>query len=88
MPRRSFSLKVEITEGAIRVMSQGRRLTLTGVAPPPDAEDAPDFLIRMDDIEFWDAPDAAEEIAVEDIQRILDAIETECDHHGLSVAFE
>ena len=87
MSRRGPSLKVEITEGAIRVTSRGRTLTLQACAPPPDADDAPDFLIRLDDIEFWDGLDA-EEIAIEDLQRILDAIENECEHHGLSVAFE
>ena len=88
MGRRGASLKVEITEGAIRVTSRGRRLTLKAVAPPPAAESAPDFLIHLDDIEFWDAPDAAEEIAIEDLQQILDAIEAECDNHSLSVEFE
>ena len=88
MGRRGPPLKVEITEGAIRVTSRGRSLTLRTAASPPDAEDAPDFLIQLDDIEFWDAPDASEEIAIEDLQRILDAIEAECDNHGLSVEFE
>ena len=88
MGRRGSSLKVEITEGAIRVTSGGRCLTLKAAASPPDAEDSPDFLIHLDDIEFWDIPDADQEIVVEDLQRILDAIENECEHHGLSVEFE
>ena len=88
MGRRGPPLKVEITEGAIRVTSRARQLTLRAVAPPPDAENAPDFLIHLDDIEFWDAPDDAEEISIDDLQRILDAIEAECDNHGLSVEFE
>lgn len=88
MGRRAPALKVDITEGAIRVTSHGRVLTVRPAARPPDAEDAPDFLIEMDDIAFWDEPDAAQEITVEELQRILDAIETECEHHGLSVEFE
>ena len=88
MGRRSPPLKVEITEGAIRVTSRTRRLTLRPAPSPPDAENAPDFIIHLDDIEFWDAPDDTEEIAIDDLQRILDAIEVECDNHGLSVEFE
>ena len=61
MGRRGPPLKVEITEGAIRVTCRARQLTLRAVAPPPDAENAPDFLIHLDDIEFWDAPDDTEE---------------------------
>jgi hypothetical protein len=88
MARRSPALTVEITEGAIRVKSRGRLLTLVAAASPPDAEDAPDFLVMLDDIAFWDAPHSDEEIEIDDLQRILDAIETECDNHGLSVEFE
>lgn len=88
MAGRGSSLKVEITEGAIRIAQGERRLTLTASAPPPDAENSPDFLIRLDDIEFWDAPDATLEIPIDDLQKILDAIEKECDAHGLSIAFE
>ncbi len=88
MGRRGPALKVEITEGAIRVTSRGRSLTLRPSAPPPDADEAPDFIIRLDDIEFWDAPDAAEEIAIEEISAICEAIEKECDAHGLSVEFD
>ena len=39
-------------------------------------------------MEFWEAPDAAEEIAIDDLQGICDAIEKECDAHGLSVEFD
>ena len=88
MRRRVSALKIEITEGAIRVTSRGRLLTLRPAAPPPDADATPDFIIRLDDMEFWEAPDAAEEIAIEDLQSICDAIEKECDAHGLSVEFD
>ncbi len=81
-------VRVEITEGAIRVAKGDRRLTLVPAAPPPDAEDKTDFLIELDDIGCWDAPHEAEEVAIDDLQLILDAIEAQCDTHGLSVAFE
>jgi hypothetical protein len=88
MARRAPALTVEITEGAIRVRHRGRCLTLVGAASPPDADGAPDFLILLDDIAYWDAPYAGEEVEIDDLQRILDAIEAECGNHGLSVEFE
>jgi hypothetical protein len=81
-------LTVELTEGAIRVRRGKRTLTVTPAPPPPDADDAPDFIIHLDDIETWDAPDNDLEIEVAELQMILHAVEAECDRHGLSVEFE
>jgi hypothetical protein len=53
---RSHIFAVEVTEGAIRVRRGARVLTITPTPPPPDAGDAPDFIIHLDDIETWDAP--------------------------------
>ena len=88
MARRKPLIEVEITEGAIRVRHAGRSLTIAATAPPPDAEDSPDFILRLDDIEHWDAPHDETEIEVEELQLVLSAIEDECDRHGLSVEFD
>jgi hypothetical protein len=88
MARRKPAIEVEITEGAIRVRHAGRTLTVRASAPPPDAEDAPDFLIQLDDIEHWDNPHEDVEIEVEELQLVLGAIEDECERHGLSVEFD
>ncbi|MBV9522118.1 MAG: hypothetical protein JO010_04965 [Alphaproteobacteria bacterium] len=85
---RSRFLEVEVTEGAIRVRQGGRVLTIAPTPPPPDAVDAPDFLIHLDEIETWDAPDNEVEIEVAELQMILRTVEEECDRHGLSVEFE
>ncbi|MBV8850730.1 MAG: hypothetical protein JOZ16_14230 [Methylobacteriaceae bacterium] len=85
---RSRFLEVEVTEGAIRVRRGGRVLTITPAAPPPDAGEAPDFIIHLDDIETWDAPDNDVAIEVAELQLILRAVEEECERHGLSVEFE
>ena len=85
---RSRFLEVDVTEGAIRVRQGGRMLTITPTPPPPAAGDAPDFIIHLDDIETWDAPDNEVEIEVAELQMILRAVEEECDRHGLSVEFE
>jgi hypothetical protein len=81
-------LDVDLTEGAIRVRQGSRVLTITPTPPPPAAEDAPDFLIHLDDIETWDAPDNEVEIEVAELQMILHAVEAECERHGLSIEFE
>jgi hypothetical protein len=85
---RSRYLNVELTEGAIRVRSRDRTLTIRPAPPPPAAEDAPDFLIHLDDIETWDAPDNEVAIEVAELQMILHAVEAECERHGLSIEFE
>lgn len=86
MSRARF-LEVELTEGAIRVRQGKRSLTITPTPPPPDAEDAPDFIVHLDDITTWDAPDELE-IEIPELQLILSAVEAECEKHGLSVEFE
>jgi hypothetical protein len=85
---RSHIFAVEVTEGAIRVRRGARVLTITPTPPPPDAGDAPDFIIHLDDIETWDAPANEVEIEVAELHIILRAIEEECERHGLSVEFE
>jgi hypothetical protein len=85
---RSRYLSVELTEGAIRVRLGKRMLTITPTPPPPDAEDPPDFIIHLDDIETWDSPDDEVVIEVAELQMVLRAVEAECDRHGLSVEFE
>jgi hypothetical protein len=81
-------LDVDLTEGAIRVRQGSRVLTITPTPPPPNAGDAPDFIIHLDDIETWDAPDNEVEIEVAELQMILHAVEAECERHGLSIEFE
>lgn len=88
MARRKPAIEVEITEGAIRVRHAGRTLTVVASPPPPDAGEAPDFLVSLDDIEHWDAPHEGDEIEVDKLQMILTAIEDECDRHGLTVEFD
>lgn len=87
MARRS-PIQVEITEGAIRVVHSGRVLTIAMAPPPPDADEATDFFIRLDEIDNWDAPNDEVSIDIVELQKILEAIEAEVERHGLSVTFE
>ena len=88
MARRGTSIEVEITEGAIRVRNGGRVLTITNTRAPLDGDEDADFLIHLDEIEHWDAPDDETPIDVTDLQKILEAIENQVEKHGLVVVFE
>lgn len=88
MGRRANAIEVDVTEGAIRVRQRGRTLTIPIAPPDQDSPDDADFLVRLDDIERWDAPDNETPIEIEELQRILDAIESQLDRQGLAVDFD
>ncbi len=81
-------LAVELTEGAFRVSQGELRLTIFAVKDLADVEHPADFVVRLDEILTWDAPHDDQEISVEELQKIAAEITTECERHGLSVAFE
>jgi hypothetical protein len=88
MARRSSAIEVEITEGAIRVRSADRILTLPNAPPSNDAEDHCDFFVRLDEIDHWDPPHEDIPIDIVELQKILEAIEAQVEKHGLTVEFE
>ena len=88
MGRRVGAIEVEVTEGAIRVRQKGRTLTIPLAPPDADSPEEADFLVRLDDIVSWDAPDDETPIDIGDLQLILDAIEAQLDRQGLVVDFD
>ncbi len=86
--RSKARLSVELTEGAIRVHFGKRSLTIYSGSNLPGAEVPADFVVRLDDILSWDPPHETIEIAIEELQRIVAAIEAECDRRGLVVEFD
>ena len=88
MGRRSGAIEVEMTEGAIRVRQSGRTLTIPIAPPDADSPEDADFLVRLDDIENWDAPHDDTAIDIEALQKILDEIEARLDRLGLVVDFD
>ena len=85
---RKAQIKVDLTEGSIRVCRGEKVLTLTNAMGQVDAENVADFIVCLDDIIHWDAPYDQIEIDIDDVQKIVEAIETEFARHGLSVEFE
>ncbi|MDE2579563.1 MAG: hypothetical protein KGL46_12200 [Hyphomicrobiales bacterium] len=84
MARRRAQYEVEITEGAVRVRHGERVASVQVSAGDEDA----DFVVRLDELSHWDAPHQDEDIEIEELHRILLAIEEQCERHGLNVAFE
>jgi hypothetical protein len=88
MAKRSARLSVDLTEGSLRIHRGDKVLTITSAAAPPDAEVTADFIVYLDEILHWDEPHDGSEIAIEDLQRIVEAIEEEFARRGLTVEFE
>jgi hypothetical protein len=80
--------QVELTEGAIRVSWRGKTRTILPSPPPTGTEDAPDFLVMLDDIVCWDPPDDQTEIEMTELQKILEAIDETFDRMGLTVDYD
>ena len=88
MARRASGYQVEVTEGAIRVRRAGKTLTIPAAPPDAESDEDADFVVRLDDLDHWDAPDDEAPIEVEELQKILDAVEKQLEKHGLRVDFE
>lgn len=88
MARRAGAYEVEVTEGAIRVRRAGKTLTIPAAPPDAESNEGADFIVRLDDIEHWDAPDDETLIDIDELQKILDAVEKQLEKHGLSVDFD
>lgn len=88
MARRSGAYQVEVTEGAIRVSRAGKTLTIPAAPPDSESHEDADFIIRLDDLDHWDPPDDEAPIDIEELHKILDAIERQLEKHGLSVDFD
>lgn len=81
-------LTVELTEGAFRVSSGDKRLTIFAVKDLPEQQHPADFVIRLDEVLTWDPPHEDQDVSIDDLQKIAAEITDECERHGLSVAFE
>lgn len=81
-------IEVELTEGAIRVSCGKRSLTIYSGADLPSAEAPADFVVRLDEILTWDPPNETVEVNIDELNKIVSAIEDECEKRGLVVAFE
>jgi len=88
MPRPSSEPRVILTEGSIRILWEEKTLTILPAAGPMIDKDLADFTVDLDSILTWDPPHDGEEIDVDELREITQAIEKEFDRLGLVVEFE
>ncbi|WP_036258465.1 Imm74 family immunity protein [Methylocapsa aurea] len=86
--RRGAEFQITLTEGSIRVRSAERVLTISPAPSLPGEDDPADFIVDLDSILCWDSPHEDVEIEVEELQRIVQAIEAEFERLGLAVEFD
>ncbi|HUI22683.1 MAG TPA: Imm74 family immunity protein [Methylocella sp.] len=79
---------ITLTEGSIRVQWGARTLTILPASTAPNTQDPADFTVDLDSVLTWDAPHGEIEVEVEELRKILSAIEEEFDRLGLVVEFE
>jgi len=60
-------------------------LTILSMPSPPNAEDPSDFIVDLDSVLSWDPPHEDIEIEIEELQKIVQAIDVEFERLGLVV---
>ncbi len=75
-------------DGRIDPCSLGAEDRDDPLSSPANTEDQADFIVDLDSIFSWDAPHDEIEIEVEELQKIVQAIEEEFEKLGLVVEFD
>jgi Immunity protein 74 len=88
MTKKNAEPRITLTEGSIHVHWGTRTVTILPLSSPANTEDPADFIVDLDSILNWDAPHDEVEIEVEELQKIVQAIEEEFDKLGLVVEFD
>jgi Immunity protein 74 len=88
MTKKNAEPRITLTEGSIHVHWGTRTVTILPLSSPANTEDPADFIVDLDSILNWDAPQDEVEIEVEELQKIVQAIEEEFDKLGLVVEFD
>lgn len=80
---------VVVIDGAIRVTHRERTMTVRCCINDFDEEDDDtDAIIYLDDISGWDPPHEKDAFEIEDLQKLLQAIELAFARHGMGVMFD
>jgi hypothetical protein len=81
--------EVVVLDGAIRVTHHDKTMTVRCCINDFDEEDDDtDAIVYLDDIRGWDAPHEDAAFEIEDLQKLLQAIEEAFARHGLGVMFD
>lgn len=88
MVSKKKAITVIITEDSLKVHYFDRTLTMQLELLDDTIVNNSNFLIKLDDIECWDAPDSTKTISIVELQKILDAVETYAEKNGKTIEFE
>ncbi|HYA81591.1 MAG TPA: Imm74 family immunity protein [Methylocystis sp.] len=88
MTRRVAAIEIELLDDGLKLRSKGRTLTIANAARLGNQEEDAEFLVLLDEIGSWDAPDDQTLIEIEELPKILGAIEDFAARQGFSIAFE
>jgi hypothetical protein len=81
--------EVVLLERGLRVTQAERTMTIRCCVNDFDEEDDDtDVIVYLDDITGWDPPHDHDTFEIEDLQKLLQAIESACARHGLGVTFD
>ena len=88
MVSKKTAITVRITEDSLKVHYFDRTLTMQLELLDDTIVNNSNFLIKLDDIEYWDAPDNTKTISIVELQKILDAVEIYAEKNGKTIEFE
>ncbi|GDX38701.1 hypothetical protein LBMAG20_09160 [Methylocystaceae bacterium] len=88
MASKKSAINVIVTEGSIKVHYFDRTLTIKIERLDDEAEDNSNLFIKLDEIEYWDAPDNIKTISIVELQKILNAIESYAEKNSTIIEFE
>ncbi len=88
MASKKSAINVIVTESSIKVHYFDRTLTIKIERLDDEAEDNSNLFIKLDEIEYWDAPDNIKTISIVELQKILNAIESYAEKISTIIEFE
>lgn len=88
MTSKKPAIDVIATVDLLKVHYFDRTLTIKLETLNDEASNYSNFLIKLDEIEYWDAPHNTKTISIVELQKILDAIEIEAEKTGKIIEFE
>lgn len=88
MVSKKSAITVIITEDSLKVHYFDRTLTMQLELLDDMIGNKSNFFIKLDDIEYWDAPDNTKMISIVELQKILNAVEIYAEKNGKTIEFE
>ena len=88
MASKKSSINVIATTDSLKVFYFNRTLTIQLEPLNDEPKNNSNFIIKLDEIEFWDPPDNTKTVSIIELQKILDAVETYAEKNRRIIEFE